>query len=55
MGWEIEVWVRKGAYVTSAHVLLGADVVVDHLEEKLGFIGDEMDQVLEVGFAKACG
>ena len=55
VGWAVEIWVRERAYVAGADVLLGADVVVDEFEEELGFVGDEVDEGLEVGFVKVCG
>ena len=55
VGWAVKGWVREGAYVAGADVLLGADVVVDELEEELGFVGDEVDEGLEMAFVKVCG
>ena len=55
VNWAVESWVRERAYVAGADVLLGADVVVDEFEEELGFVGDELDKRLEVGFVKVCG
>ncbi len=38
--------------MASADVLLGADVVVDYFEKQAGFVGDEVDEGLEVDFGE---